>query len=431
MFLKKLPAISFWCIAAFYIVLLFIGPRVPDSLQKEYCVRNFELGSVFGHSMNCDSADYMHNSSDPIRLLDKDSIRQPRPGLILLSHLISYPINFIVKKSFGLDGYPQKTIRFKNDGSKYIINELFHPKIVYSSYLLINLFILFFSIYFFFRIFNLNIFSYKSYQNWIYWFALLIIINNTVNQFLYSPSTKLFNIFLSIITIFYSTEIYKKKKLKLEPLFLFLGICMLFYLAFFIPFIIFLFLVTMSDKNGKISLKLIKLFYLSLIFVIPYSIWVFLIISINGSFYVSNFENYKMVVWIWDYFNANNLALTLYKLLYDYLDFFKIFLISHWFIFILILPFFIFFKKLNFDLDNNIYKSVTILTIIYPLFYVLLAHRPLDIISVLIIPFSVIITEFLRNNIQKCFKQRATKIYYTLFSVPFFFWYVSKFGPYS
>ena len=178
---------------------------------------------------------------------------------------------------------------------------------------------------------------------------------------------------------------------------------MLFYLAFFIPFIIFLFLVTMSDKNGKISLKLIKLFYLSLIFVIPYSIWVFLIISINGSFYVSNFENYKMVVWIWDYFNANNLALTLYKLLYDYLDFFKIFLISHWFIFILILPFFIFFKKLNFDLDNNIYKSVTILTIIYPLFYVLLAHRPLDIISVLIIPFSVIITEFLRNNIQKCF----------------------------
>jgi len=348
-----------------------------------------------------------------------------------LSHLISYPINFIVKKSFGLDGYPQKTIRFKNDGSKYIINELFHPKIVYSSYLLINLFILFFSIYFFFRIFNLNIFSYKSYQNWIYWFALLIIINNTVNQFLYSPSTKLFNIFLSIITIFYSTEIYKKKKLKLEPLFLFLGICMLFYLAFFIPFIIFLFLVTMSDKNGKISLKLIKLFYLSLIFVIPYSIWVFLIISINGSFYVSNFENYKMVVWIWDYFNANNLALTLYKLLYDYLDFFKIFLISHWFIFILILPFFIFFKKLNFDLDNNIYKSVTILTIIYPLFYVLLAHRPLDIISVLIIPFSVIITEFLRNNIQKCFKQRATKIYYTLFSVPFFFWYVSKFGPYS
>ena len=206
---------------------------------------------------------------------------------------------------------------------------------------------------------------------------------------------------------------------------------MLFYLAFFIPFIIFLFLVTMSDKNGKISLKLIKLFYLSLIFVIPYSIWVFLIISINGSFYVSNFENYKMVVWIWDYFNANNLALTLYKLLYDYLDFFKIFLISHWFIFILILPFFIFFKKLNFDLDNNIYKSVTILTIIYPLFYVLLAHRPLDIISVLIIPFSVIITEFLRNNIQKCFKQRATKIYYTLFSVPFFFWYVSKFGPYS
>ena len=133
MFLKKLPAISFWFIAVLYIVLLFIGPRVPDNLQKEYCVRNFEIGSVFGHSMNCDSADYMHNSSDPFRLLDKDSIRQPSPGLILLSHLISYPINFIVKKSFGLDGYPKVTSRFNNDGSKYIVNEIFHPKIIYIS----------------------------------------------------------------------------------------------------------------------------------------------------------------------------------------------------------------------------------------------------------------------------------------------------------
>ena len=206
---------------------------------------------------------------------------------------------------------------------------------------------------------------------------------------------------------------------------------MLFYLAFFIPFIIFLFLITINDKKSKISFKLFKLFYLSFIFVIPYSIWFFLIVSINGSFYVSNFENYKMVVWILDYFRANNLALTIYTLLYAYLDFFKKFFISHWFIFILILPFFIFFKKLNFDPENNIYKSVIILTIIYPLFYVLLAHRPLDIISVLIIPFSVIITEFLRNNIKKCLKLRATKIYYSLFFVPFFFWYVSKFGPYS
>ena len=222
MFLKKLPAISFWFIAVLYIVLLFIGPRVPDNLQKEYCVRNFEIGSVFGHSMNCDSADYMHNSSDPFRLLDKDSIRQPRPGLILLSHLISYPINFIVKKSFGSDSYPKVTSRFNNDGSKYIVNEIFHPKIIYISYLVINLFILYFSIYFFFKIFNLNLFSYKSYQNWVYWFSLLIIINNTVNQFLYSPSTKLLNIFLSILTIFYSTEIYKQKNLILELLFLFL-----------------------------------------------------------------------------------------------------------------------------------------------------------------------------------------------------------------
>ena len=41
MFLKKLPAISFWFIAVLYIVLLFIGPRVPDNLQKRILCKEF------------------------------------------------------------------------------------------------------------------------------------------------------------------------------------------------------------------------------------------------------------------------------------------------------------------------------------------------------------------------------------------------------
>ena len=67
-----------------------IGPRVPDNMQKEYCVRNFEINSIFGHSMNCDSADYILNASNPKRLLEEDSIRQARPGLIINANIYSF-----------------------------------------------------------------------------------------------------------------------------------------------------------------------------------------------------------------------------------------------------------------------------------------------------------------------------------------------------
>ena len=70
-----------------------IGPRVPDNMQKEYCVRNFEINSIFGHSMNCDSADYILNASNPKRLLEEDSIRQARPGLIINANNNSFFID--------------------------------------------------------------------------------------------------------------------------------------------------------------------------------------------------------------------------------------------------------------------------------------------------------------------------------------------------
>ena len=180
-----------------------IGPRVPDNMQKEYCVRNFEINSIFGHSMNCDSADYILNASNPKRLLEEDSIRQARPGLIINANIYSFFIN----KIFGFFGYNDeypKTTFIDNKNLTYEVFERYNPKIVYFSYFLLNVKILVLSFFFYFKIFKKSIFNPLHYKGWLIWFSLVLVINNVVNQFMWSPSTKLLNIFCSLFTIYFS-----------------------------------------------------------------------------------------------------------------------------------------------------------------------------------------------------------------------------------
>ena len=89
--------IFFWFVILFYLILLLVGPKVSDSEQKKYCVRNFEINSFLGHSMNCDSADFMKNAIEPKKLLEENSIRSSRPGLIWAAHLVAIPITKITE----------------------------------------------------------------------------------------------------------------------------------------------------------------------------------------------------------------------------------------------------------------------------------------------------------------------------------------------
>ena len=113
-----------------------IGPRVSDVNQENLCVRNFKINNFLGHSMNCDSADYMLNASNPKRLLEEDSVRQARPGLIVNAYIFSFFIdNFISLFGYQND-YPKITI-IENSDKKYSVFENFNPKIVYISYYIV------------------------------------------------------------------------------------------------------------------------------------------------------------------------------------------------------------------------------------------------------------------------------------------------------
>ncbi|MDC3091831.1 hypothetical protein OA848_05540, partial [Rickettsiales bacterium] len=203
----KLPSlffpISFWFIIIAYLILLLVGPKVSDTEQKEYCVRNFEINSFFGHSMNCDSADFMKNAAEPKKLLEEKSIRSARPGIIWVAHYISIPINKIAK-TLGIKFTTKSKTNEKN----------IHPKIIYISFILINFLLLVASIYFFFKIFDNSIFNINHYKLWYLWFAQFLVINQITHQFFWSPHTPILNIFNAVISIYFSIQIINQKKCK-------------------------------------------------------------------------------------------------------------------------------------------------------------------------------------------------------------------------
>ncbi len=431
MHIKKffLPSV-YWLVIFLYIFLLMIGPRVPDDKQKDFCVRNFSINIYLGHSMNCDSADWILNTSNPKRLYEKDSIRQPRPGLIFTTYWISKFINYFVNDT----NYPKSSFMKKEDGSNLKIHEEFNPKIIFTSYFLVNLMILGLSIYFFFKLFGFSVFSTLTYHKWYLWLSLLIIFNNTVNQFLYSPSTKLLNIFCASTTIYFSSLLLQSRIFAKELIlvFLVLGILMLFYASFIVSFVILIALYFFNSfKKEEYSVLLSKVILFSSLFCLPYLAWYFYIYNLNNYFHVSNFTEYRFIIWIFPFFKDNGFFGTIIKLVSDFFDFYKIFFKEHLFIF-LFTPLIFFHRRFNRNFNDNIYKSAIFFCFLFSSFFVMLGgHRPINIVSILIIPFAIMLTNFLRNNIQNCLNTKVASSYFFIVLTLYSIWSLIKFGPYS
>ncbi len=423
----KLPFL-FWFLILFYILILLIGPRIPFEKQNEYCVRNFELNTLFGHSMNCDSADWMLNTSDPSRLYAIDSIRQTRPGMVYTTYFISKFLVFFSNNP----NYPKISNYISEDGKNISLYEEFHPKIVYLSYLLFNVIVLFLCIYFFFKIFGMSIYHRESYQNWYMWFSTFIISNNTVNQFMYSPSTKLLNIFCAVTTI-YMIKIFLEEKISkffFFLIYLLLGFLMLFYASFFISFVILTLLILFGYKKINLSWKIVYLSIYTITFLIPYFTWFLYIQNLNNSFYISNFENYKFIIWLYDHYIYNGLSSTLSTILNSYLIFLTKFALEH-FLLLIFLPLLFLNKSKYIISDDKIYFSVMLFSFLYVSFFVILGHIPSDIVSVLIIPLIITLTYFVKVNYENGLNYSSVKIYFFSSLFVYNIWSLTKFGPYS
>ncbi len=430
---KKLPYL-FWILIITYLLLLFIGPRVPENLQKEYCVRNFELNSYFGHSMNCDSADWMLNASDPSRLLDKESIRQPRPGLIATAYIISYPLNFIFQ-SFGVfNNYPKRTKINVNGTESEILYENFHPRIIYLSYAIINFFIIVLILKLAFEILNISIFQIKDYKNIGAWFLIFLVLNNITNQFFWSPSTKMLNLLCGTFTIKYIIKILNEKISNKELILVFfiLGFSLLFYGVFIVSFsslILFYF-----SKNYKLNLprSFWNIIIFSVIFTSPFLIWYSFIQVINSDFYFQVFREHESVIWLVDLIKKKEFGAATLKF-YNYISYFIIgFLKQYWvLITAFIINILIFFRDIKLNLKNPVILASTFYFFIYTIFYSLVGYLPLNISAGLVVPIIIIFTFLIKENYKNCVRKNKFITINSFAIFIFYIWSIQKFGPYS
>ena len=428
----KIPSLFFpflfWSIILFYLFLLLIGPKVSDSEQKKYCVRNFEINSFLGHSMNCDSADFMKNAIEPKKLLEENSIRSARPGLIWAAHLIAIPINKITET---LNSIYKKKTKINNEGIKI------HPKIIYISFILINFFLLFSSIYFFFKIFGNSIFNILHYKIWYLWFAQFLVINEITHQFFWSPHTPILNIFNAVISIYFALKIIKDKKSNILIYSFFLGLFLLSYASFVISFVFLISIYSVKkfiiENKSLYPKSIIKIILSIILFFLPYFIWYSYVVSINGNFYFQNLTEYPLLLWISDYTVNHGYLKTMTTILSSFFLFNYYFFKLHILLFFYyIVLFFIIIPNRKFQSSQIIFIITTFYIICYSMFYTLLgtgAHS--RIVTGLLVPILIMFSQFFREN-KLPIKKSKSVMFFSLFSLVIYaILFANKFGNYT
>ena len=173
------------------------------------------------------------------------------------------------------------------------------------------------------------------------------------------------------------------------------------------------------------------IFVYSILFFLPFISWYLYIMEINGYFYVSNFENYKFIIWIFENFELNGLLSTTKLILLSFMNFHINFFKEHWFLFLLLLPLKFCFKKIELNIQDVEFVSPLFFIFIYSSFFIILGHKPMDIISILLIPYCIIVAKIIKNNMKNCENKKTLILSYSIFLLPYYFWSVTKFGPYS
>lgn len=402
---------SFWTLIFFYIIALFIGPRVVDEEQKVFCVRNFEINNFFGHSMNCDSAGFMSNAFKVEELFDTDSIRQNRPGIIFSANIIFKSFYFFLEKKVNL-----------SDSLK--------AKLMYSSFIFLNSILMFGTLFFFFKLFNLSVFKAQSYLNYFIWLSLLLIVNNIYKQFFWSPHTQLFLIFGGVLTFFFSKKIYELKKFDFQ-FFLFssiiLGIFLLFYGYFVISYLNILILFAIRNFNYISLKKLISICFSSFIFfILPYITWFYFVFSFSGNFYNHEIEQYRYFIWViekYNNFGFIDVLIALRNIFFEIItSFFTQFCIMIGAIFIIIYNF-----KNKIEFKNNLNFVCIVYSLIYLTFFTLCGLSSERIATGLIVPLVI----FTCNIINDLSKEKYFFHLLIIVLISYSSWSVIKFGPYS
>lgn len=297
---------SFLCFTAGLFILmagLLVGPRVPYDQQAKYCIVNVYLPGPFGIGLNCDSHEFMRLAREPSALLEPLNTRQSRPGQIFAASVLTWVLSPLRSVA---DRLVQKASRPDIDPQR-VANALAKDFPGYVAYILLNIVILLAAFYFFRTLCLPWQDNGASALVALAAIGLLLVTNDVVKAFVWSPHNQMFNIFVPVFTLYAAMRVNAGALLQRRfaiVLGIGTGLGALAYPFFVIvlPCVFGCAIVYLLHHNFReIWPRLaVNFILLTVLTGAPEALWAAFVILKTGGFYQHEVIKYHQVVWILD-----------------------------------------------------------------------------------------------------------------------------------
>jgi hypothetical protein len=191
-----------WFGGGFLILMcaLLIGPRVPDDQQVLHCVVNVHLPGPFGIGLNCDSPEFMRLASEPSALLEPLNTRQSRPGLIAAAATLTWALSPLTALTYRLHIQASRA----DIDPQRIANAVARDLPAYLAYIIINVLLVLTAFCLFRLICAPWVDNTEAAMVVLASIGFLLVANDVVKAFVWSPHTQMFNILVPVFALYAS-----------------------------------------------------------------------------------------------------------------------------------------------------------------------------------------------------------------------------------
>lgn len=304
--------VAFVAIMAIFMATLAIGPRVDDRDQDKYCVVNIHLPGPFGVTLNCDTQTFLRVATNFDAIYAPDSLRQTRPGLILLGAALSYPFR-------PLAGVVHSILHPKADAPVVPSDRMktglldFIP--AYIAYTILNMVTVLIAFFLLWRVVACAAGEVAASSIGVLTAGSLLIFNDIAKGYLLSPHSQLFNILLPVFCVWMTYRSACDGLWRRPAAFAvaaLIGYGIISYPAFVVALPAFLGPVALAMSRNRTRDFAVEALWRSAaivgIAVLPAILWYLHVKAKTGGFFVVAAQKYRLLVWIYDAYSTGGAA---------------------------------------------------------------------------------------------------------------------------
>lgn len=188
-----LPVLAFLAILFGFMLLLLVGSPLSPAAAKKDCVTSLRLSGHLRLILNCDLPVFMRDARRPARLLEAGSVRQSRPVFVLAGTVAGAIFSPLARLLGPL--VPQHPGATQHDPAKLAFGlKALLPE--YLGYLAINVGLLLLAFLLYWQCVLRDAGVSGAPVRIAFWIGTLLIFNDVVRAFIWSPHTQMFNLAL-------------------------------------------------------------------------------------------------------------------------------------------------------------------------------------------------------------------------------------------